>query len=186
MSELTFQNLPQQKEVYAFEIDDVLYEKKDYILQIYYLFANFVEFTESRPLAQGLLEFMKSTYESSGEEAVIDKTIAKFDLASSYKENFERLYSNAQLPLKLILIDSTKKMLKELISLNKKICILTKGNPVTQLNKLKHLDWEGLDRNVKVYFVDELAFRNIDAFNYIAQDYQVLPIEVEWIKTKMI
>lgn len=182
MSELTFQDLPQHKEVYAFEIDGILYEKKEYVLQVYYLFANFVEFTESRPLAKEVLEFMKSSYESSGEEAVIDRTIAKFDLASSYKENFERLYSNAQLPLKLILIDSTKNLFKELISLNKKICILTKGNPVMQLNKLKHLDWEGLDKNVKVYFEDELTFRNLDSISYIAQDYQVLPNEVVWIK----
>ena len=42
-----------------------------------------------------------------------------------------------------------------------------------QLNKLKHLDWQGLDKNIKVFFVDELLFRKLNPITYLAQDYQV-------------
>jgi len=30
---------PEDKKVYVFELDDVVFPKKDYLLQVYYLFA---------------------------------------------------------------------------------------------------------------------------------------------------
>ena len=120
MNKINFENIPLDKEVYTFEIDDILYEKKDYVLQIYYLFANFVEYTEGRPLAHAVLDFMKSHYEQSGEELVLEKTLAHFGLGDQYIEQFGRLYANGQLPLKLFLVDPTKEFLQKLTSLGKK------------------------------------------------------------------
>lgn len=182
MSALDYQKVSLDKQLYAFEVDDVLYEKRDYVLQVYYLFANFVEFTESKPISKELLEYMKSIYEDLGEEQVLPHTLSTFNLNPSYQENFERLYANAQLPLRLLLLDATKVFIKKLIDKNKNVCILTKGNPIVQLNKLKHLDWEGLDKNVKVYFVDELLFRKLNPNSYLAQDFQLKETDIEYVE----
>ncbi|MEJ5052826.1 hypothetical protein [Sphingobacterium sp. MYb382] len=43
------------KSVYVFEIDDILFPKRDYLLQVYYLFANFIEYTEGKSIAKELV-----------------------------------------------------------------------------------------------------------------------------------
>ncbi|MBD1420305.1 HAD hydrolase-like protein [Sphingobacterium chuzhouense] len=172
------------KSVYVFEIDDVLYPKRDYLLQVYYLFSNFVEYTEGRPLATEIVRFMKQTLEIAGESTVLQKTIAHFELSEKYHENFERLKANAHLPLKLILKDDIKTLLLSLFEKGKKVGILTNGNPVEQLNKLKHIDWQELSEflpSLKVFFIRELAFRSIEPIDYLVGEYNVSADEIHVI-----
>ncbi|TYR38176.1 HAD family hydrolase [Sphingobacterium phlebotomi] len=172
------------KSVYVFEIDDVLYPKRDYLLQVYYLFSNFVEYTEGRSLATEILGFMKETFEAVGEHAVLPKTIVHFELTEGYLENFERLKANAHLPLKLILKDDIKTLLLSLFEKGKNVGILTDGNPVKQLNKLKHIDWQELSRFLpllKVFFIRELEFRNINPIDYLVGEYHVPADEIQII-----
>ena len=170
---MTISEFPKDKKVYLFELDDVLYPKQDFLLQVYYLFAQFLEFTEARPISAEMTAFMKDTLLSKGEEAVFAATAEQFALKEEYRENFERLQVNGHLPLKLFLFDEIKNLFKELSASGKQIAVLTKGNPALQLNKLRHIDWEGYDKKLKVYFVDELAFRDIEPFSYIASENNV-------------
>lgn len=163
------------KSVYVFEVDDVLYPKRDYLLQIYYLFSNFVEYSEGRPLAQEMVAFMKETFETIGEETVFANTRAHFGLDETYRENFERLKANAHLPLKLILKDNIKTLLLSLFEREKKVGILTDGNPIEQLNKLKHVDWQEISNflpALKVFFIQELMFRHINPIDFLVEEYQ--------------
>lgn len=174
------------KQAFAFELDDVLYPKRDYLLQVYYLFAQFLDFTEGSAQAAAITAFMKNCYEEQGESAVFSATQQAFGFKDNYKENFDRLLCNAQLPLKLLLLADRKKQLLQLFEAGKKVVILTKGNPVMQLNKLKQLDWDLLDaykQLIKVYFVDELIFRSIESIAYIAQDLQIEASQIEVIDT---
>lgn len=175
--------LPEDKQVYLFEVDDILYQKRDFLLQIYYLFGQFVEYTEGRAISTDLVQFMKEIYERDGEKDLLPKTKAKFGLAEDYTDNFERLQANGHLPLKLILFEEIKMVFKTLKEDNKNIAILTKGNPVLQLNKLKHIDWAGWDKYLKIYFTDELAFRNIEPFTYIAHEFGVEPTDIFYFET---
>jgi hypothetical protein len=106
-------------------------------------------------------------------------------LNDEYEENFKRLQANAQLPLKLLLFSEVENLLLSLQQDGKKIAILTKGNPVEQLNKLKYMDWgkfEMYKNFLKVYFIDELRFRNIDPITYIAKDFGVSDSEIHVIE----
>ncbi|TDS15870.1 HAD family hydrolase [Sphingobacterium paludis] len=172
------------RSVYMFEIDDVLIPKRDYLLQVYYLFANFVEYTEGRELSKELLGYLTMVFEAEGEDAVIPAALRQFELEDSYLENFERLRTNAHLPLKLFLREETKTTLLSLFAAGKKVGILTDGNPVEQLNKLKHIDWQDVSEYLpllKVYFVKELTFRKLVPLDFIAQDYEVSPDDVEFV-----
>ncbi|WP_437920901.1 HAD family hydrolase [Sphingobacterium sp. LRF_L2] len=176
------------KSVYVFEIDDVLYPKRDYLLQVYYLFSNFVEYSEARPLAASILDYMKLVFEDMGEDAVLEKTLDHFGLDSVYGENYERLKANANLPLKLFLKPNMKKYLLALFDGGKNVGILTSGNPVEQLNKLKHMDWEELTSHLtslKVFFIEELKFRNIDPIDYIVEEYGVSKDDISVIRDEL-
>lgn len=176
---LSYSDIDTNKKVFIFELDDVLYPQQDYILQVYYLFANFLEYTESFPPAAELTEFLKKSYLQHGAEGIFKKASAVFGMDSKYEENFNRLHSSAQLPLKLLLYPSILELLKSLISDQKSVYIFTKGNPLVQLNKLKHLDWQGLDRKLKVYFYDELKMLpGIDPLDYIMRENNLKASEV--------
>lgn len=175
--------IPLDKKLYLFELDDVLFPKQDYLLQIYYLFAQFVEFTDGRAMATELVNFMKETYLAKGEEAVYPEAAKKFSFSQDYSENMGRLMVNGHLPLKLILPNSIKLLFASILEKGAKIAILTKGNPAMQLNKLKHIDWQGFDKQMKVYFIDELQFRNIEPISYIASENQLDQEELIFIES---
>lgn len=164
------------KALYIFELDDVLFPKQDYVLQVYYLFGSFYEFTEGTAKANELAQLMKKVHLHHGEDKVFDAVKEIYHVDEKYRENLERLRANAQLPLRLELFDNTKTLLKQLFEADKKVAILTKGNPVEQLNKLKFINWAELDiykDRIKIYFLDELLHRNIDVNPYLADDFGV-------------
>lgn len=170
------ENVGLDKSLYVFELDDVLFPKQDYLLQVYYLFGSFYEFTEGTVKANELAHLMKKVYLHHGEDQVFDAIKEIYHIEEKYRENLGRLQANAQLPLKLELFDNTKTLLQELFVQQKKVAILTKGNPVEQLNKLKFIDWKELSAykdQIKIYFLDELLHQNIDVNAYFASDFGI-------------
>ncbi len=153
---IRYNNLDQSKKAYIFEFDNLLYPEKDYLLQVYYLFANFVEYTEAFPPATELVEFMKKAFEHHGKERLFDKVLDVFAIDEKYRENFERLHKTARLPLKLLLFDDKYQLLKDMLADGKEILIVTGGDPAMQLNKVGQTDWQGLAPNIRLYFADEL------------------------------
>lgn len=173
------------KQLYIFELDNVLFPRKDYLLQVYYLFGSFYEFTEGTAKANEIAQFMTKIYNIHGEEAVFPATKTIYNLDDKYEENYHRLMANAQLPLKLLLFPEIEEFLLKLNKQNKQIGILTKGNPVEQLNKLKFIDWgkaEVTKERLKIYFADELDFRSISPLEFIAEDYNIAPSELIYIE----
>jgi FMN phosphatase YigB (HAD superfamily) len=141
---------------FIFELDDVLYPEKDYLYQVYYLFAGFLEYTELLD-AKVLVNLMVQTHEQEGKEHVFDRVQQRFQLDEKYRFNFEHLQSNAQLPLKLLLYEGMLKLLQDIVVDRKKIFIVTNGTPQQQLNKIKQTDWQGLEPYLTCYFANEVA-----------------------------
>lgn len=172
---------PEEKKVYVFELDDVIYPKKDYLIQVYYLFANFIEFSETVPPQQDVVNFMKNHLENQGEDMIFEHTQEMFGFDKRYKENFERLHVHAVLPLRLQLFKHVHLLFTQLKAENKQICILTKGNPLEQLNKVKYVEWGEFSAEIKVYFQDELAFRQIEPLEFLAEEFAVETDAIEFV-----
>lgn len=150
-------NVPVEKRALIFGLDDVLFPKQDYLLQVYYVFAHLLEYTETVPPAKDLTEFLKSAYRHHGEQGLFERAAEMFGIPSKYKDSFDRLHLTARLPLKLWLHQPIREILYTAHAEGKLLFILTGGDPVMQLNKLKHMEWGGLEQVVKVYFMQELA-----------------------------
>lgn len=169
---LTYADLPKTKNAFIFELDNVLFPEKDYLLQIYYLFANFLESTETFPPASDLIEFMKKAYEHHGAEEIFERAEQAFAIDRKYKENFDRLHKAAKLPLKLLLYDPVLRLLQEMVVDRKQIFIVTNGNSEIQLNKIKHAEWNGLQKYLTVYFAEEIKPKpDTDVFTYILEKH---------------
>ncbi|HET8827774.1 MAG TPA: HAD hydrolase-like protein [Pelobium sp.] len=168
---LKFHEIKSGKKAVIFELDDVLFPKKDYDLQVYYLFANFIEYLETFPPAQDMLSFMTKRYEVHGNTAMFDEVVKTFGIDAKFKENLALLFTNAKLPLKLLLYKESLALLQELVVNRNDIYILTSGNPETQLNKIKQTEWNGLDKYLKVYFTDEFSKESpIEALDYLLKE----------------
>ncbi|WP_316738971.1 HAD family hydrolase [Pedobacter aquatilis] len=154
------------KQLVIFELDNVLFPSKDYLLQVYYLFAQFIEYSEQKN-AQQILDFMRSEYESAGAENLFEKTAAKFEISETFKHNFDLLHENARLPLKLLLYKNMLDFMQDLVVDRKTIYIVTSGNPLQQLNKIKQTEWNGLEKYLTVFFTEELNLPKSEIFNNI-------------------
>ena len=153
---MKYQDDIEDNEAFFFELDNVLYPEKDYQLQVYYLFAQFIEYGEQVD-AQPIIRFMENTYLEEGHDGIFEKTAAQFDLDAKYSINFDLLQQNARLPLKLLLYAPVLKFLQEVIAAGKKPFLLTAGDPLKQLNKIKQIEWNGAEQHLVVYFANEIA-----------------------------
>ena len=177
-------NINLAKALYLFEIDNVLIQKRDYLVQVYYLFGSFYEYTEGTHTANTIAQFMTKIYDVHGEDAVFSAAKIMFNIDDKLEINFNRLIANAQIPIKLDLIDSTKRLLSKLLKSKKNIAILTKGNPIEQLNKIKFINWGDLSeiKNIlKIYFKDELDFREIEPIEFISKEFEMNQADLEYI-----
>lgn len=157
-------------QAFIVELDDVLYPEKDYWLQVYYLFAQFIEYSEQIE-GQLIISFMEATYRKDGNADIFSKTAAQFNLPEKYQLNFDLLQQNAKLPLKLLLFAPVLSFLQAVVAAGKPVFLLADGNPAQQLNKIRQMEWNGLEQYLKVYFIAEMVDGVPEALERIVSEY---------------
>lgn len=151
---MSFEKFLTHRKAIIITLDDALYPKKDYLLQVYYLFSEFIEYAEQIN-SKMILAFMNAEYLAFGEEDLFQKTSAKFNIPAKYQHNFELLHQTAILPLKLLLFKQVLSFLEEAVAQEKLLFILADGNPAVAINKIKQIEWNNLQPHLKVYFTAE-------------------------------
>lgn len=153
---MAFEQYLKENQAFVFELDDVIYPQKDYLLQVYYLFAQFIEYAEQISAAE-VVKTMQDIYLSEGADGIFEKTAAKFHIPEKYKVNFELLFLSARLPLKLLIFNEVLSLLQAIVVERKQIFLLIDGDPGMQLNKIKQIEWNGLEQYLTVYFTAETS-----------------------------
>ena len=170
---MNYQGIDKRKNAFIFELDDVLYPEKDYLYQVYYLFAALLEYTEFID-AKETTNLMINTYIAEGKEYVFDRLKEKLNVNEKFRNNLDELLITAKLPLKLLLYKNMLKLLQEIVIDRKKVFIVTNGNPAQQLNKIKQTEWHGLEQYLTVYFAGEtFAKPEPDAIHLLIKDHDL-------------
>lgn len=178
---MTISHYLKEKQGFIFELDDVLYPRKDYLLQVYYLFAQFIEYGEQISATE-ILDAMRNYYSESGEEGIFAYTCEKFDIPEKYRMNFDLLLLGAKLPLKLLLFNEILPFLQAIVLERKQIFLLTDGDPAMQLNKIKQLEWNGLEQYLTVYFTAETAPKPaIQSLEYLLEKHGLVRRDVLFV-----
>lgn len=168
-----YADLNPQKKAFVFELDDVLFPRQDYLLQVYYLFATFLEHTEQLN-GKEMLALMQETYQTQGEDAVFTSIKTALNLDEKYRENLERLLKIAKLPLKLLLYKQMLELLQQIVIDRKQLFILTNGDPEIQLNKIRQTEWNGLEKYLVCYFAAEIKPKpEPDALHQLLADHNL-------------
>src|ERR1700722_12028112 len=129
---MKYSDLDKRKKAFIFELDNVLYPEKDYLYQVYYLFASLMEYTELID-AKTATDMMINTYNTEGKGFVFDRLKEKMNVDEKYRDNFNQLLVAAKLPLKLLLYEKMLNLLQEIVIDRKRLFIVTNGNPQQQL-----------------------------------------------------
>ena len=170
---MKYSEIDQRKNAFVFELDDVIYPEKDYLFQVYYLFASLIEYIELFD-AKVITDLMVNTYNTEGEDKVFDKVKEKFNLDEKYRINFQHLLLTAKLPLKLLVYQKVLDLLQDIVVDRKKIFIVTNGNPTLQLNKIKQTEWHGLEAYLTCYFAGEtLPMPETDVLELLMKEHNL-------------
>src|ERR1700761_2145496 len=108
---MKYSDIDPRKQAFVFELDNVLYPEKDYLFQVYYLFASLLEYTELFD-AKAVTDLMVNTYTNKGASYVFDSVKEKFKIDEKYRQNLNHLLLTAQLPLKLLLFEKMLMLLQ--------------------------------------------------------------------------
>lgn len=177
---MSFDKYLKAKKALIITLDDATYPEKDYLLQVYYLFSEFMAYTEQFD-AKLMLDFMKAEFELHGNKDIFLKTAAKFGIANKYEHNFDLLHETARLPLKLLMYQNVLSLLQEVVVERNKIILLADGNPAVAINKIKQLEWHGLGEYLEVYFTAEYQFSIDKTLAAIFNSKNIEPQEVTLI-----
>lgn len=170
---IKYSDLDERKEAFVFELDNVLYPEKDYLYQVYYLFTSLLEYTGLAD-AKEATAFMIDTYLAQGKDAVFDNLKKKLNLEEKYRSNFNYLNKTANVPLKLLLYKDMLKLMQDIVVDRKKIFIVTNGDPELQLNKIKHVEWNGLEPYLTCYFANETSPKpETDCIDWLIQTHNL-------------
>jgi len=64
--------------------------------------------------------------------------------------------------------------LQQLIAAGKQLFLLTSGDPVQQLNKIRQVEWNGAEQHLILYFTDEIAKGSVpDALDFIINKHNL-------------
>lgn len=151
---MNYYDIDKRKKAFVLELDNVLYPEKDYLYQVYYVFASLLEYTELIN-AKETTDILINAYITEGKEVVFDRLLEKTGINNKYRANFDNLLTAVKLPLKLLLYKNILALLQDIVIDRKKLFIVTNGNPEQQLNKIKQTEWHGLERYLVAYFAEE-------------------------------
>jgi FMN phosphatase YigB (HAD superfamily) len=151
---MKYSDIDTRKQAFVFELDNVIYPEKDYLFQVYYLFASAIEYTELIN-AKTITDLMVATYTSGEKEKVFNVVKEKTGIDEKYRINFHHLLHTVKLPLKLLVYKGILDLMQEIIIDRKKLFIVTNGDPAQQLNKIKQTEWHGLEPYLTCYFTNE-------------------------------
>src|SRR5215217_7773107 len=137
---MIYSDVDRQKTAFIFELDNVVYPEKDYLFQVYYLFASAIEYTDLLD-AKTTTDLMVNTYINEGKDVVFDRVKEKLGVDEKYRKNFDNLLLTVKLPLKLLIYKKVLELMQEIVVDRKKLFIVTNGEPQQQLNKIRQIEW---------------------------------------------
>ncbi|MFI5137231.1 MAG: HAD family hydrolase [Sphingobacteriales bacterium] len=170
---MKYADIDKRKKAFIFELDNVIYPEKDYLFQVYYIFASLLEYTELID-AKETTNLMVNTYNAEGNDRVFDRLKEKLNIDEKFRDNLNNLLITAKLPLKLLVYKNILNLLQDIVIDRKKVFIVTNGNPEQQLNKIKQTEWHGLEPYLTAYFAEEtFAKPEPDAIELLIKDHNL-------------
>ena len=160
--------------VYLFDLDNTLYDENRYLFESYKL------------VAKNISDITKIAYEEvftniinifirDGRSKLFDRLIECYALQGNSLNEFLEILRTITLEEKLVLFHKVKFVLKQLLEANKKIIIVTNGNPIQQQNKIRQIEWEGINNKIVFVYANEIVKKpSLKLFMFLKSKYNLI------------
>ena len=142
--------------LFIFDLDNTIYKEEDYLFQAYIAIARkfakeFPEYNE-----QYLFQILIDLQLKYGREKLFDRFLIKINLDSSYIPICLNILRSFKPEKKIEVNETVKTILSNLKNLKTPVFILTNGNVMQQKNKIKNINWGGLDNYLHFVFASDI------------------------------
>jgi HAD superfamily hydrolase (TIGR01549 family) len=142
--------------LFIFDLDNTIYNEEDYLFQAYSEIAERFAGITTGKSKQRLLKTIMSIYRKDGRVKLFDRFLERAGLDETYLSECLEILRNFTPAKRIKIYRKTEKVLRMLVKRNKQIFVLTNGNPAQQRNKIKSVDWKGLDMSITFILADEI------------------------------
>lgn len=150
-------------DVYMFDLDNTLFSELDYLDIAYRDIANSLASRYSVSNKE-VFDFLHNEFSVIGRNQLFNKTYAFFNTKSNIDES-EEIFVNwclstlrsVESPEPIYLYKYAYNILEYLKRSNKRIVVVTNGNVQQQKNKVRLIDWKGLNKNIDFVYANLYA-----------------------------
>lgn len=139
---------------YIFDLDDTLYKETDYLFSAYKQIAAYINQKYGID-AEEIFLYLQERFLECGRRNIFDKMDKHFGIEAGNIGEYLEILRSHQPSGKIPLFYEMKKLLYWLIKMKKQIFVLTNGNVQQQKNKIKHIDWAGIN-DINFVFANEI------------------------------
>jgi phosphoglycolate phosphatase-like HAD superfamily hydrolase len=171
-------NIFQNYKVVLFDLDDTLYQEIEYLKAAFHAIGQFFE-KEYALNALQIEDFLITIFTKQGRKNLFNQCFKHFELEINAKkrkstdlfrdhrkgalvenifvEQCLNILRTVELREKIRFYPFVYEVIPKLLKQGKQIFIITNGNVLQQENKLKHLEWNGMDVSITVVFANQFA-----------------------------
>ncbi|HPJ58661.1 MAG TPA: HAD-IA family hydrolase [Bacteroidales bacterium] len=142
--------------LFIFDLDNTLYNERDYLFGAYSKIAADISSLYPSLSEDDLSENLKNIFLTEGRTNLFDKFLEMNNLEGELLDDCLNVLRNYKAEKNIALNPRMREFLIYLRDKGKTLFVLTNGNPVQQRNKIRSINWNGLDENIEFIFADEL------------------------------
>jgi HAD superfamily hydrolase (TIGR01549 family) len=152
---------------FLFDLDNTLFRETDYLFPAYKKIADYL--SKKRNLnAEAIEKYLTHTFLNEGREKLFNKLLAQFSVPESEMGNILAPLRDTQISNKISLYPEMEIFIRDLVSHEKNVLVVTNGNVQQQKCKVQNIDWKGLDRNIEFVYAAALKPKpDRAAFDYL-------------------
>lgn len=143
-------------ELFIFDLDNTIYDEEDYLFAAYRNISDKLSQEYPAFSSRELHTILLDLYMKEGREKLFDKFLSNTGLGKNLLPICLSILRNFRPDRLIPIFDETRDILRALKSSGKIIFVLTNGNPEQQKNKIRSLEWEGLDEGITFILADEI------------------------------
>lgn len=142
--------------LFIFDLDNTIYNEEEYLFQAYGAICDHFAGSGRQYDKRSFLKIMLDIYNQEGRDKLFDKFLSRSGLGINNLPECLKILRTFDPERKIKLFPETEKILKNLIDREKKVFVLTNGNPAQQRNKIRSLLWNNLDSKIIFILANEI------------------------------
>jgi HAD superfamily hydrolase (TIGR01549 family) len=139
--------------IFIFDLDNTLYNEKDYLFEGYRFIAEYVS-SHSNYKQDEIFSYLRNEFILNGHKHLFDKLNQKFILNIGL-DHYLHILRKFKTPVKFQLFPEMLDLLQNLQNGNKIVYIATNGNRIQQENKISSIDWGGLINGINIVYCND-------------------------------